>query len=272
MIYRWIISLYFLAWLVPTGIADENGGPKYFIYLTNWAFLLFNLYLLVSAIAVTLQFVVHYSYDKENLSHDDLHQRQQNLHDKHQVIRTLLGADYTHKVVWYQKVQWLLITIGLEMAVGVSVLYWVVVYSSEHKLNGENFNVHLVNGIVALFDVCFSGIIIRLAHVVYLFCFGAVYVIFTGIYFAADGTNAQDKPYIYAAIDYGEELGLALLYVFIIILVFLPILHFAIYALYGARRWLVKTICRTNESDLEAVNESGNDVTVEASYTYHTNM
>lgn len=255
MIYRWIIALFFIAWLVPVGIDDANGGPKFFIYLTNWAFLLFNLYLLVSATAVTLQFVVHHSYDKENLSRSDLCERHNNLHGKHRVIRVLFGADYTHEVVWYQKVQWLLITIGLENAVTIPILYWAVVYTSDDKLNGENLNVHLVNGIVALFDVWFSGIIIRLLHIVYLVIFGAMYVIFSGIYYAADGTNAKHEPYIYSAIDYGDNLGEALLYIFLIVLLFLPVLHIVIFAMYGTRRWLVNKTHKT-ESHMEAVVET----------------
>jgi len=251
VIYRWIISLYFFAWLIPSGMDDANGGPKYFIYLTNWAFLLFNLYLLVSAVAVTLQFVIHYLYENENLSRGDLHQRRNNLHGKHQVIRMLFGADYTHEVVWYQKVQWLLVTIGLETAIAIPLLYWTLVYpGSNHDLNGENFNVHLVNGIVATFDICFSGLIIRLFHVIYVIFFGAVYVVFSGIYYAADGTNVQDKPYIYPALDYGDKLGRAILYVVLIIVIFLPLLHIVVYAMYITRQWLVKKI-RKREPEIE---------------------
>ena len=204
---------------------------------------------------MTLQFVVHYTYDNENLSHGKLYQRRNSLHGRDRVIRMLFGADYTHEVVWYQKVQWLLITLGLEMAIGVSVLYWAVVYRSSHDLNGVNLNTHLVNGVIALFDICFSGIIIRLLHFVYLFFLGVVYVIFTGIYYAADGTNAQHEPYIYSAIDYGDRLGRALLYVFLIVLIFLPVLHTAVYAVSGTRQWLVKRICK-RESENEAISET----------------
>ena len=255
MVYRWIISLYSLAWLVASGIDDSNGGPKYFIFLTNWAFILFNLYLLISAIAVTLQFVIHYTYDNKNLTHSNLYQRRNSLRGKDRVIRMLFGADYTHEVVWYQKVQWLLITLGLEMAVGIPVLYWTVVYRSSHDLNGVNLNTHLVNGIVALFDICFSGIIIRLLHLVYLLFVGAVYVIFTGIYYAADGTNVQNEPYVYSAIDYGDNLGRALLYIFLIVLIFLPLLHIFTYAVCGTRQWLVNRICK-RESENEGISET----------------
>ena len=254
VVYRWIISLYFLAWLVAAGIDDGNGGPKYFIYLTNWAFILFNLYLLVAAIAVTLQFAIHCANDNENSSRTDLYERQNSLLCKDSVVRVFFMADYSHKVVWYQKIQWLLISMGLEMAIGIPILYWTIVYNSNHDLNGVNFNTHLVNGVVALFDICFSGIIIRLLHIVYLLFFGAVYAIFSVIYYASDGTNALDKPYIYPALDYGNRLGQALLYVFLTLLIFIPLIHLVIYGVYGARQWLVKKMCkRESVADTEEV-------------------
>ena len=80
-------------------------------------------------------------------------------------------------------------------------------------------------------------------------------MIFTGIYYAADGTNVQDKPYIYSAIDYGDHLGRALLYIFLIVLIFLPLLHILVYAVCGTRQWLVKKICKS-ESENEGISET----------------
>ena len=238
------MSLYFLAWLVPSGIHNSNGGPKYFIFLTNWAFLLFNSYLLVSAISVTLQFFIHYTYVNQDLSRHDLFVKRNNLNGKEKMVRVLLGADYTMEVVWYQKIQWLLETIGLEAAIAIPILYWSVVYSSGDELDGVNLNTHLVNGIVALFDVWFSGIIIRLYHVVYVVAVGATYSVFSGIYYAADGTNAKGEPYIYSSLDYGDELGQAIVLLVLTVLVFLPLVHLVMFAMYGIRYWLAKKACR----------------------------
>lgn len=243
------MSLYFIAWLVPSGMHDSNGGPKYFIYLTNWAFLLFNSYLLVSAISVTLQFVIHYTYVKQDLSRHDLFVKRNDLNGKEKVVRVLLGADYTMEVVWYQKIQWLLVSVGLGGALAIPILYWSVVYSSSHELDGTNFNTHLVNGIVALFDLWFSGIIIRLFHVVYLVSFGAIYVIFSGIYYAGDGTNAQGDPYIYSSLDYGDKLGQAIILVVLAVLLFLPLVYSVMYAMYGIRYWLAKKACTREYND-----------------------
>jgi len=164
-------------------------------------------------------------------------------------VRVLLGADYSMEVVWYQKLQWLLGTMGLEIAVAVLILYWSVVYTSSDELDGTNLNTHLVNGIVALFDVWFSGIIIRLYHIVYILAFGGTYAIFSGIYYAADGTNTKGKPYIYSALDYEDERGQAIALVILVVLVFLPLIHLVIYAMYGIRYWLAKKVCKREHNE-----------------------
>ena len=56
LVYRWIIALFFLIWLFFAGFHSDNGGPKFFIFLTNWSFLVFNAHLVWSAISVTLSY------------------------------------------------------------------------------------------------------------------------------------------------------------------------------------------------------------------------
>lgn len=257
LIYRCVMSFYFLAWLVPSGVHDLNGGPKYFIFLTNWSYLLFNSYLLVAAMSTILQFIIHHTYDSRKMSRHDLFVKHNLLkfNVKEKFIRELLGADYRMEVVWYQKIQWLLGTMGLGVAVAVSILYWSVVYSSSDELDGVNLNTHFVNGIVALFDVWFSGIIIKLYHVVYILAFGVTYGMFSGIYCVVGGTNVQGKPYIYSILDFKDELGQAIVFLIITGLVYLPLVHLVMYAIYGIRYWLAKKVCKReyNESAVEQV-------------------
>lgn len=101
-----------------------------------------------------------------------------------------------------------------------------------------NLNTHLINGIVSITVLWVSRTPVRLLHVVYLVGFGAVYSVFTGIYYAAGGTNAQDEPYIYEVLDYDDNPGTATAYVLIVVLVFLPFIHLLFYVQYVARYWL----------------------------------
>ena len=165
--YRWLTSVYVLVWLVQ-GIAGI--GSKYFIYLTNWSFLLLTLYLFVAAISSTLKFIIHRSHGSQSephQEHDVLIQRRES--------QATLGVDYTMDVVWYQKVQWLLATVALEYALFVSILYWSFVHDEGDGMSAVNIHVHAVNGVISICEIMASGTVIRVLHVVYGLIFGVVY-------------------------------------------------------------------------------------------------
>jgi len=79
---------------------------------------------------------------------------------------------------------------------------------------------------------------------IYLQGFGAAYVTFSAIYFAANGTNDQGQPYIYSALDYGNFPGTAAAIVIITVLVRLPIVHLVfLYVLRLGCIYLVTRCC-----------------------------
>ncbi len=90
-------------------------------------------------------------------------------------------------------------------------------------MSGINANTHLVNGILALLDAWICGIPTNTLHVVYIMAFGAIYVFFTGIYLLGSGNI------VYNVLDYGEELGLAIATGCVVVLVFIPAIHFIIF-------------------------------------------
>ena len=235
--YRCITSVYILVWLVE-GINDL--GSKYFIYLTNCSFLLLTLYLFVATVSCTLKFVIHKSYGNQSEPHQE--------HDDVQVqgrrrkLRTILGADYSIHVVWYQKMQWLLATVALEYAIFVSTVYWSLIHDESDGVSAVNIHVHAINGVISLCDIMFSGTVIRLFHVVYGLMFGAAYVVFTIIYYVSGGTTEDGEKHIYTILDYENHPGSAAI-VICITFVFFILLHTAIYSLYGIRQWLLNKWC-----------------------------
>ena len=106
---------------------------------------------------------------------------------------------------WYQKIHWLLSTVGTSVALSVVVLYWVAIYDEDQEVDGVNANTHLTNGIVAVFDIWFSGTPVRILHFVYPILYGAAFAVFSGIYFAAGGEDPSGNPYIYEVLDYGNN-------------------------------------------------------------------
>ena len=150
--------------------------------------------------------------------------------------------------VWYQKIHWFLFNISNSWAIAVSILYWALLRTG--ALDGVNLTTHLLNAIVALIDVLVTRIPVRILHILYPLLGAGIYVVFTGIYFAANGTNVRGDLYIYSVIDYGsnpgQSAGLALAVAF----VYYPIMYLLVYGLFLLREgivFLTKKVCCKKE-------------------------
>ena len=237
---------YFLAWLVISGL---QGGVKFFIFLTNWSFLMWNFYLIFSAVSATVKVCLVYCYP----SHAG----------QTATTTTLLESPMPYIDVdvpvgccgregdatsWYHKIQWVLFSIGVHMAVTVTILYWTVLYRGG-PVDCVAINTHLVNGIVALFDIRVSGIPVRIFHFIYPTIFATAYATFTGIYFAAGGTNPNGDPYIYPVLDYGKNPGLAAVLIVVCVLVFVPLVQAVLFGIYSFRFCITKRCCDSHHPE-----------------------
>ena len=140
------------------------------------------------------------------------------------------------------------------MALAVSGVYWVVLYRGE-PVDGVNANVHLLNATIALIDVIFSGVPVRILHFIYPAMFAAAYAVFTGIYFAAGGTDPNGNPYIYPVIDYGNRPGLAVGLMLVLVFVVIPIINLVMFGLYSVRFWFTHCLWARRESSAEGDGE-----------------
>ena len=252
MVFRWVMAGYFFGWLIPSGLHELNGGVKYFIFLTNWCYLGWCSYLIISAISATLKISLVYFCKNQSLR--DTSTLLDNPHPYIDIDKPVGCCGQENDATsWYQKIQWLFFYLGAEMAVIVSILYWAIIYSSSDVLDGVNVNTHLVNGIIAFFDICVSGIPIRFLHIIYPVLFGVCYGVFSGIYFAAGGTNVDDDPFIYSVLDYENHPGTATVWVLITVLVFIPLLHLLMYGVYTVRFWLTYCLWAKRESAEETM-------------------
>ena len=262
LIYRWVISLFFQIWLFLAGFHPYNGGPKFFIFLTNWSFLVFNAYLLWSAISVTLSYLLaNFTCKKkyDDLSSNNFGDEEEN-EEKYgcRLFYRPVGCCGKTRdgTVWYQKIQWFLFNISTPWAIAVTILYWALLRTG--TIDGVNLTTHLVNGIVALIDVGVTRIPVRILHIFYSVTAAIIYLVFTGIYFAAGGTNTRGDPYIYSVIDYGsnpsQSTGLALA----VALIYYPIMFLIFYGLFLLREgfiFLVKKACFKNREEHQEVIE-----------------
>ena len=116
LIYRWVIAFYFLGWIITSWAT--TSGPRYLIFLTNWGFISYNMYLHVSAVSTTISYLsTHFicKRDESEFSRKDEF-----------IIKKPSGCcGYgDNKISWYQMIHWFFYSIGNEIAFVILVDQW----------------------------------------------------------------------------------------------------------------------------------------------------
>ena len=232
MIYRWVVALYFVGWLIASG-----RDPKFFIYLTNWSFLALNVHLIYAALSTTVDYFKVYLCCKHH--YNDLNFERDA--DEFDIVepKGCFSRKY-NQIKWYHMIQWVLFTVGTQAAVTVVILYWGLLFRGG-SVDVFNGHIHLANGLVGILDMWVSGLPVRLLHFYMLQTYAATYTSFTGIYYAAGGTGYNGTSYIYSPLDYEGSPGSAA-GICIGVLLFIPIVHLLFYSQYVGRYWLVYLI------------------------------
>lgn len=227
--YRWALVLYFFIWLVMAGTSQGNG--KYFIYLTNWAHLSYNIYLIVAAISTTLKLSTTHCTKRAERS-TFLHYR-----DYPSVTEPSGYCNLSNNhLSWYQMVHWVFYSIGNEFALCIMILYWSFIYRGG-TVDGVNANTHLLNGVLSLVDMWLSGVPVNFLHFVYIVLFSAVYSVFTGVYYLCTG------DIIYDVLDYRSNAGAAVGLYLSLTFILLPLVHVLVYLMYVGKQWVVYRVC-----------------------------
>ncbi|KAL9960610.1 hypothetical protein ACROYT_G034093 [Oculina patagonica] len=204
--YRLIVTGYNFAWLIYNIYLYK---AKLFIFLTNWTYLILNLYFLQ---ATTLTFCAlrtrreaspspnekqDLSVEVEMGSGDDSASASAKNGD------TATEAAREEDVLrLYHKLFWLLYIISANAGLLVTVGYWTVLYEDDEPIDANNITKHALNSVFMLIDTFLSSIPVRLFHSVYPLLYIIVYLAFTVAYWQLGGTNIQGMPYIYKLLDY----------------------------------------------------------------------
>ena len=131
-----------------------------------------------------------------------------------------------------EKIQWLLFTVGTEFAVAITLLYWTIFYRPHSKHNFfslDSLHIHLINGILALVDLWMTGVHVRVYHALYSILFALSYVAFTGIYYAAGGTDPTGNSFIYPFLNYRTSPGSAVGLGIVCALLLMTAIHFVFF-------------------------------------------
>ncbi|XP_052283793.1 protein rolling stone-like isoform X1 [Dreissena polymorpha] len=221
VIYRVLVALGFLAWLIADVIYETRTFFRehtytYLIYATNWSFMLLTLTSLLMAICV-----LYYS------------------------IRSgeCLDSQTFERMPRALKVQWLLQTISYNSAMVVTVSYWSyigVLDKSEVFKSTSSEVKHTLNTVYVILDVLISGSPFRILHLLYTVGLGSVYSLFNAVYFLNDGTILEGRHYAYNLLDWGKPSEAIVTCVLCVVLcVFAQIV---LYELYRIRFFIYKCI------------------------------
>lgn len=225
ILYRLIVFGYFFSWLVISVI--RKNSTDYFIYLTNYAFILLNLSILLQLISSI------WKYKK-------MRQTPEGREDD-------LNGELA--MPWFLKFSWYVHTVSSDMALVVSLIYWTVLYpqadAEPEVLNLElgmtnetndgtndfdlNFNTHAMNSIYVVVDIFIVAIPVRILHVLYTLPIAGVYITLSVAY------TLQTEKAIYPILDWINTPGEASLYAFAVGFALVPLFHLVLYGLYRAR-------------------------------------
>lgn len=145
--------------------------------------------------------------------------------------------------LWALKFQWLLWNIAAPATTVVVLLYWSILWPHTKPKKPDNNNapsimnihVHLLNGLILVLDQAIHAIPMRLLHVYQPVGYGALYAAFTGVYFAANGTDPSGQAAIYAFLDYRTNTNIAIGADFGVVFIVLPLVWMVLWLLHKLR-------------------------------------
>ena len=248
--------IYFLVWLAVTiSNAVDSIKFKYLIFLTQWGFIVWNSYLVLSAITTTIAVFQQQRRSTTYYStkiNDCALNTPKKLNTSFDGRIACCGSEFNFSILTIPfKMQWILFLIGGEYAVAITVLYWCFFYdpnSEQDLFTLDSLNLHMINGIFAIVDLWLSGIPVRIYHALYSISFGCVYVVFTIVYYSAHGTDPDGNQYIYPFLDYSNNPQAVAVLGFCSAVIFIGSIHFIFFLQYVVRRTITSLLC-ISESD-----------------------
>lgn len=140
------------------------------------------------------------------------------------------------KITWYMKLSWMLYDIICITAPVVSVVYFTTIYPKIKNRYGpsgislEDLNVHGINSVIVLVEMCLTSYPVRLLHALYPVMYGFAYVVFSLSYWSSDPVHNVLYPGVLDWNSPGKAIMVVLALAFIGI-PFLQLIHFGFYQL-----------------------------------------
>ena len=218
---------------------------KWYIFLTNWAFLLLTL-AFVGLSLVSVIYVIQ-QCKKESSTTGETQETYGSASERDVEVDSDI-EEGLEKLIWYQKTAWFLWIISANAGVIVTIMYWAVIFTP--PTNFRDVSVHALNSLFVLIELFMGSIPVRLLHVVYVMILASIYSIFAVVYWAAGGVNDHGQSYIYKVIDFengnaGVAAGILIATVFLAT----PLIQLLLFGLYNLRCYFKKIISPNSEGD-----------------------
>ncbi|XP_076468675.1 protein rolling stone-like [Babylonia areolata] len=216
--WRVVWALYHLGWIVYNWVDDALNTERpgtWLVYLTNWGYFLLTFNTLLQALVVCI------------------------------VTCTSTPVE-DRRDAWYLKMTWLVYTLASVSSILITVLFYGLLFDGHFELLSTV--THLLTSVYVILDLAVTAIPVRLLHVIYPVIFAVVYVVFSVIYWAADGVNSKGDPYIYEVLHW-EEAEKAVPIAVGVILVGVPLGHLVLWSLYMLRVQVARCIGAGGEGE-----------------------
>lgn len=188
--YRWLIFLAWITFVVCSMFEFGSNKPlhqheKWPIYLTNWDMALGLTQALIGAILVS----------------------------KRWRLQKILGFDPCGlKLESIERLYWFLYVVTTNIAIGVTVCYWLAVYNPEiHQVDPLNIMMHVCNSMLMLIDLFITSIPFHLQNFWWCLSIVLFYIIFTVFYYIAGGLDKYGYHYIYKVLDWKKPMRTSLI-------------------------------------------------------------
>ncbi|CAK1602280.1 unnamed protein product [Parnassius mnemosyne] len=194
--YRWLLFLTVVSIAIASFACQRlprlYKGPKvelnyfkWFIYFTNWG------YMLIALQAGLALAVVHHYRTERNLSmtcEDDV-----------------IQIPRRQKTPMLCRMYWLTHNVATDLAFVITLVYWTLVHDPRiHEVNALNLLVHGGNSVVMLCELALTAHPVRAAHALYGAGAGFAYGLFSAFYWAVGGTDRLGLPSIYPSLDWNK--------------------------------------------------------------------
>ena len=135
---------------------------------------------------------------------------------------------------WYMKLNWLIYNVVAVFAFLVTIIYFAALYpmiARQYKVNFGpsiiDINLHAINSVIMFLEILVNGIPIRILHVLYPLIYGAVYVIFSAIYWSVDHRNV-----LYPGVLDWNKPGTTIVIMLILAFVVIPLFQLLLFLAY----------------------------------------